>query len=183
MTTVFAGSPLLGDAESVLSNAGFATRSSELPDAGAAWVVAENEFFIVGVVATPTFEVATRLEPFATAQLARGASEPEVGGKRWDAYLVVLCEELVEDAATTRRLVEFQHDTRGLRRLVATGVTDKQRVAEALRPFLPLPPPTPGGLADAFAVLEDQLALNGIDRAQAERYVAIFSESRTLDDA
>lgn len=105
-----------------------------------------------------------------------------MGAKRWDAYLVVLSEELVDDPDEARQLVELQYDMRGVRRLVATGVTDRALVVEALRPFLPLPRPIPGGLSDALTDMVDQLTLNGIEQARAERYVAAFGETGNLDD-
>lgn len=178
----FSDSPLLRDAEEILSGAGFLTRHEYIAEVTTPWLLAENEFFVVAVVAAATLPDAEHVEAFAAAELLNRVSTVDVGGKRWDAYLVILCEELVSDPAATRRLVELQYDMRGIRRLVATGVTDSGPVADALRPFLPLPPPMPGGLADAFAALVDQLTLNGIEQAKAELYVTAYAESGSLDD-
>ena len=95
----------------------------------------------------------------------------------------MLCEELVADPDATRKVVAMQHNMRGIRRLVATGVTDRGPVAEALRPFLPLSSPLPGGLANVFLALADQLAVNGIEPEKATNYVTVFTETGTLDDA
>lgn len=179
---IFSESPLLRDAEAVLGDMGFETRHEAIPDAAAAWLLAENEFFVIAVVTAPTLSEARRIEAFAAAELVRRVSSLDLGGKRWDAYLVILCEELVSDPDETRELVALQYDMRGIRRLVATGVTDRGPVADALRPFLPLPPAMPGGLSDASSALVDQLALNGIERDKAEQYVAVFAETGGLDE-
>jgi hypothetical protein len=107
---------------------------------------------------------------------------PSVGAKKWDAYLVLLAEEIIDDPVQTRQLVELQYNTRGVRRLVATGVSDRASIAYVLRPFLPLPRPVPGGLSDSLSGLTDQLVLNGIERDKAERYVAAFAQTGNLDD-
>jgi hypothetical protein len=179
---VFSESPLLRDAEAVLISAGFLTLHEYVSEVTTPWLLAENEFFVIAIVVAPTLTDAERIESFAAAELLQRVSARDVGGKRWDAYLVVLCEEPVNDPEATRRLVKLQYEMRGVRRLVATGVTDSGPVREALRPFLPLPPPMPGGVADAFSALVDQLTLNGIDQAKAELYVAAYAESGSLDE-
>ena len=181
-SAIFSVSPLLRDAEAILTRAGFLTRHEYIAEITTPWLLAENEFFVVAVVAATTLSDAERVEAFAAAELLNRVSTVDVGGKRWDAYLVILCEELVSDPEATHRLVTLQYDLRGVRRLVATGVTDSGRVADALRPFLALPPPMPGGLADAFAALVDQLTLNGIEQAKAKLYVTAYAESGGLDD-
>lgn len=179
---VFSESPLLRDAETVLIGAGFLTRREYISEATTPWLLAENKFFIIAIVVAPTLTDAERIESFAAAELLKRVSERDVGGKRWDAYLVILCEELVSDPEATRRLVKLQYEMRGVRRLVATGVTDSGPVRESLRPFLPLPPPMPGGVADAFSALIDQLTLNGIDQTKAELYVTAYAERGDLDE-
>jgi hypothetical protein len=174
--------PLLADAESVLAGASFAMRREWLADEDTPWLLAENEFFLIAAVATDTLEDAYRAEAFGAAELLNRISATRVGAKRWDAYLVILAKELVDDPASTRQLAEMQYDTRGVRRLVATGIVDLATVTQALRPFLPLPEPVAGGLSDALADLRDQLSLNGIAESNAERYVAAFSETGDLDD-
>lgn len=181
-SAIFSESPLLRDAEAILGDAGFETRHEAIPEAASPWLLAENEFFVIAVVAAATLAEARRIEAFAAAELLRRVSSLDVGGKRWDAYLVILCEELVSDPDATRQLVALQYDMRGVRRLVATGVTDRGPVVEALRPFLPLPPPMPGGLSDAFSALVDQLVLNGVEREKADRYVSVFAETGGLDE-
>lgn len=53
-TSLFSDSPLLSDAESVLGDAAFGTRREYIEDAEAPWLLAENQFFVVAVVATHT---------------------------------------------------------------------------------------------------------------------------------
>lgn len=183
MTETFSESPLLRDADATLSDAGFLTRLEPIPDAEAPWLLAENAFFVLAVVAVLTLAEAKRVEAFASAELLRRTVSADVGGKLWDAYLVVLCEELVADPDQTRELVAMQYDMRGVRRLIATGVTDRGPVVEALRPFLPLPPPMAGGLSDVFAALVEQLVLNGIDRDKASHYATVFASTGSVDDA
>jgi hypothetical protein len=181
-TALFNESPLLRDAETILVGAGFLTRHEYISEATTPWLLAENEFFVIAVAVAPTLTDAEAIESFAAAELLRRVSMGDVGGKRWDAYLVILCEELVSDPDATRRLVELQYDMRGVRRLVSTGVTDSGPVRDALRPFLPLPPPMPGGVADAFSALVDQLTLNGIEQTKAQLYVTAYAERGDLDE-
>ncbi len=181
-TSVFSDDPLLSDAEAALTDANFATRREYISEAEAPWLLAEDQFFMIAIVASRTLAEVKRLEAFAAAELLRRVTTPAVGAKRWDAYLVMLTEEIVDDPVETRQLVELQYDTRGVRRLVATGVTDRTLLADALRPFLPLPRPVAGGLSDGLTDMREQLAVNGIERDKADRYVATFAETGTLDD-
>ena len=178
----FGESPVLNDAEEILTEAGFATRRVYIGEARRQMLLAEDAFFAVGVVTARTLVDAQELESFAAAELVRRVSELNLGAKRWDAYVVVLAEQFADSPEETRLLVELQYDTRSVRRLIATGVSGRALVGQALRPLLPLPQPLPGGLADALTELIDQLRLNGIDPAQAERYVNVFSEVGNLDD-
>jgi hypothetical protein len=181
-TSLFSDNPLLNDAESVLIDAGFSTRRGVFASADAPCLFAEDEFFVVAVVASRTLEEARRIESFAAAELLEQVGPARVGAKRWDAYLVLLAEEVIDDVEQGRDLVELQYNTRGVRRLVATGVGDRDSLTIALRPFLPLPQPVPGGLSDALSDLTDQLVINGVDRENAARYVGAFEQSGSLDD-
>jgi hypothetical protein len=176
-------SPLLDTAAKLLRSAGFSIRQDYLTSAGAPWLLAEDEFFIVAITAADSFKRIREVEAFAATELIELLEKSEVGGKRWDAYLVLLSEDAPEDPDQRRQLIELQYNTRAVRRLVSLGVTeDPQVIARALRPFLPLPTSTEDGLPDAFAELAQQLVVNGIEREKAERYVAAFSETGSLDD-
>lgn len=181
-SSLFSDSHLLNTAEGVLTEAGFSTRRGVFSSADAPCLLAEDEFFIVAIVASQTLKEARRVESFAAAELLDHVAEARVGAKRWDAYLVLLAEEVIDEVEQGRDLVELQYNTRGVRRLVATGVSDRDSLMVALRPFLPLPQPVPGGLSDALSDLTDQLVINGVDREQAARYVGAFDQRGSLDD-
>jgi hypothetical protein len=176
-------SHLLGSADAILRDAGFITRRTILAGSSAPCLFAEDAFFVIAVVAARRLSDATRLESFAAADLLERLAASPFGGKRWDAYVVVLSEEtLPADSEHARNLVDLQYNTRGVRRLIAMGVSDVASLSSALRPFLPLPDPAPGGLSDALEDLTEQLVVNGIDRDLAERYIAAFRDTGTLDD-
>lgn len=143
-----------------------------------------EDLFIVAVVAGPDPGELRRLESFAAPELIRRLSQSKgVGGKRWDAYLVLLARLAGEAADEARELVAIGYNTRGVRRLVAVGVEPTEdNVRSVLRPFMPLPAPAPGGLADAFEDLAEQLALNGVDSDDARRMVAAFQDRGHLSD-
>jgi hypothetical protein len=147
-------------------------------------VLAESDLFIVAVAAGPNLEELRRLESFAAPELLRRLSEAEnVGGKRWDAYLVLIARHAANAPDEAKELVAIGYNTRGVRRIVAVGVepTDEE-LRRVLRPFLPLPTPTPGGLADAFDDLAEQLALNGVEPEEARRIVTAFQDRGHLGD-
>jgi hypothetical protein len=173
---------LLDEADAVMREVGFSTQFGVFSSADTPWLLAEDEFFLVAVIASGTLEAAQRAESFAAAELLDRLDARNVGAKRWDAYMVLLLEESVDDAERTREVAELQYNTRGVRRLVAAGVTDRESLAVALRPFLPLPRPEPGGLSDALADMADQLTLNGVDPEKSPRYVAVFAQTGSLDD-
>jgi hypothetical protein len=176
------GNRLLSIARGLLGDAGFSTRAEPLDQAGD-WLLAENRHFIVGVVAGRTLEDVVRAEAFASTELAKRVAREGVGGKRWDVYVVLLAEEAEDSPQRITDLVELQHNTQGLRRLVSVGVPPASaEVADVLRPFLPLPRPAAGGVADALSALTQQLVVNGIDEEAASRYVAAFVQTGTLDD-
>ncbi len=175
---------LLSTASSVLRQNGFAVMAEHLHEADSGWVLAESDLFIVAVVAGPDLDELRRLESFAAPELINRLIHTEgVGGKRWDAYLVLLARRAGDAADEAPELVAIEYNTRGVRRLVAVGVdATEENVRRVLRPFMPLPPPTPGGLADAFQDLTEQLAVNGVDADDARRMVAAFQDRGHLND-
>jgi hypothetical protein len=182
MSNPFSSNILLQDAEALLKEAGFSTSRSELAGGELPSLVAEDKFFVVAVVAAATLDDARRGEPSAVSGLLQRLAVAEAGAKRWDAYVVLLTAEPIETPEQTRDVVDLQYNTRGVRRIVATGVSDRDSVAVALRPFLPLPETSAGGLGNALDELVDQLILNGVPADAAPRYVAAFAKQGTLDD-
>lgn len=179
------GAPdLLAAAAKVLRQNGFAVGIEALEGAPSGWLLAESDLFIVAVAAAPDLNDLRRMESFAAPELIeRLAAEPGVGGKRWDAYLVLMASEDADSADDARKLIDIEYDTRGLRRLVAVAVEptvdDLRRV---LRPFIPLPPPSPTGLTDALDELQAQLVLNGVADKDAARVLAAFQDRGHLND-
>ena len=173
---------LLQDADVLLKDAGFSTRRGVLAAGDVPYLLAEDRFFILVVIASRTLQDAQRAEPVATHELLDRLASSDVGAKRWDAYVVLLAEDTIETPEQTREVVDLQYNTSGVRRLVALGVVDAESLRAALRPFLPLPPTSPGGLGDALEELVDQLILNGVPAEEAPRYVAAFAQAGNLDD-
>ena len=182
--TSFSDNILLQEADALLKDTGFSTcrgalalASSEVP-----WLLAEDRFFILAVIAFQTLLEAQQVEPFAARELLERLASSDIGAKRWDVYLVLLAEQDLKTPQQTREVIDLQYNTHGIRRLVATNVADRAALRVALRSFLPLPPVSPDGLGDALEELSDQLNLNGISEDAARRYVAAFAQSGDLDD-
>jgi len=178
------GARLLAEAAGLLRENGFAVRSERLDRADIAWVLAESDLFIVAVAAARDLADLRRVESFAAPELVgRLGTSDGVGGKRWDAYLVLVSSRALEEPAAARDLVDMEYDTHGVRRLVSVAVEPtKDDLRRVLRPFIPLPPPTPGGLNDAFEDLHEQLVVNGVEAPEAQRVVAAFQDRGHLDD-
>lgn len=173
---------LVGLARRVLAGRGFRVSEAQLPGLGdTPWLLAENELFVLGVVAGEGLEDLQILETYAAPVLSELMAEADLGAKRWDAYLILLASG-GSDERGNRAVVDLQYNTRALRRIVALGVpANEEAVAAALSTFLPLPEPPSGGLTAAFDDLIEQLVINGIDRKRAEASVVAFRESGSRD--
>jgi hypothetical protein len=182
MSSPFNSNILLRDADTLLREAGFSTSRSDVAGGELPSLLAEDRFFVIAVVAAATLDEAWRGEPFAVNGLLDRLVTANAGAKRWDAYVVLLAADPIETSEQSRRVVDLQYNTRGVRRIVATGVADRDSLAVALRPFLPLPQTSAGGLGNALDELVDQLILNGVPADTAPRYVAAFAQQGTLDD-
>lgn len=179
-----AAEEMLTTASALLRQSGFAVMKEHLHGASAGWVLAESDLFIVAVVAAEDLRDLREVESFAAPELIQRIEQADgVGGKRWDAYLVLLASRDAKAHEDARELVTIGYDTRGMRRMVAVGVEPtKTNISNVLRPFLPLPEPPSGGLSDAFRDLSEQLILNGIDDEDARRVVAAFQDRGHLND-
>ena len=78
-------------ARNVLSEAGFAQEEVELQDT--AVLLAENEYCIVALAATPTMDDLVAAEPHLEAYLNKGVGGADIGPKIWDVYVVLLTQE------------------------------------------------------------------------------------------
>jgi hypothetical protein len=175
---------LLAVARRVLTQHGFQASERSLEDAGeATWLLAESDYFLLGVAAGGTFEDLLVLEGYLTAALGVLFGEKDLGAKRWDSY-VVLISSTGTDQRGAPDVVRLQYNTRSLRRLVCLGTPAREdAVAEALATFLPLPEPPPGGLPSAFDELVAQLEINGIPKEQAATAVKNYRSSGSIDGA
>jgi hypothetical protein len=182
---------LLAVARRVLTQHGFRVSERPLESAGehpvgdagdnVTWLLAESDYFLLGVASGESFEDLLVLEGFVAAALGALVDQSDLGSKRWDFYVVLL-----SSADTNQRgapdVVRLQYNTRSLRRLVSLGIPAREdAVAEALATFLPLPEPPPGGLPSAFEELVAQLVINGIPQGQAASGVKNYRERGSID--
>jgi hypothetical protein len=175
---------LLAVARRVLTQHGFQASERSLEGAGeATWLLAESNYFLLGVATGETFEDLLVLEGYLVAALGGLLDENDLGPKRWDSYVV-----LISGSGTDQRgapdVVRLQYNTRSLRRLVCLGTPAREdAVAEALATFLPLPEPPPGGLPSAFDELVTQLVINGIPEDEAAIGVKNYFLTGSIDGA
>jgi len=172
---------LLAYATSILTEEGYAVEGVQ--SGPLTLVLAENAYFLVAIVATPTIGQLMTAESFAEAALADRLSNAEIGAKKWDAYLVLLTQELSpETEAITRGLFEINYDTSRLRRLAHAGVDPSlDSVRAALAPFVPpIELDDPAITDNPFQTLINALASNGVDRAMAQRAVDAFEQGVPL---
>lgn len=172
---------LLAAARHSLSTSGFRIQESRLPaPADAPWLLAENEYFVIAVVAGRTLDDVRLFEGYLAAALTGLLGDHDVGPKRWDAYAVLMARS---DASERGRpeVLDLQYNTRSIRRLVCLGVSEPM-VDEVLAPFLSLPAPPPGGLPSAYEELVDQLIVHGVEEERARTVVNEYRQSRTGND-
>ena len=138
----------------------------------------------MAVAAAESLEELREVESYAAPELVERLRSAEgLGGKRWDAYLVLMASLNADAPEDARQLVDIEYNTRGLRRLVAVAVEPTEDdLRRVLRPFISLPTPVSGGLSDALADLEQQLVVNGVDEVEAHRVVVAFQEKGHLGD-
>jgi len=178
---------LLEAAGRVLERAGFAAQIETLEGSDRSWLLAENELFALGAIAGDTLVELQPIEPLATQVLLKRLGGLDGGGKRWDAYLVLLTPQRWS-TVDSRDRVEIVYNTRGIRRLIGTDlIPDEQNdiedvISQVLRPFLPLSDPLDAGLHDLDDALVKALIVNGVDIEAAPRFVAAYRARGTLDD-
>ena len=152
---------LLVLARSVLADEGYSVEDvdGELP-----LLLAENNYFVVGVATAPTIYQLLAAEGIAEAMLVDRLTSSDPGPKRWDAYLMLLTQEQSsESAEVSRDLFSINYDTVGLRRIVQTGVAPRlASVRTALAPFVePIQLDDPSIASDPFESLVEALAARG----------------------
>lgn len=166
---------LLGVSRRVLSARGFRIRESQLDGLVAApWLLAENDYFLLGLTAGSTLDDLRVLEGYVAAEMNQLLEKAELGPKRWDSYVVLLGSSDA-DKRGDPDLLRLQYNTRSLRRVVSLGVqASEEAVSRALTAFLPLPDPPAGGLPSPFEGLLEQLIINGVARERAVQAVATY---------
>lgn len=172
-------------AETILRRGGFAVSTIQL-SANLTLLVAENDYFVLGVVVASSLEELLQMESSLSVAFVNRLAEQAAGPKQWDAYLVLLTpDRAVESNEEVAELAAINRDTRYLRRLAHVGVTaTSESVERALRPFLPLPPlkELDTGV-DALTLLEQELPRYGIEPDQVTRLLARYRTSGVIDDA
>ncbi len=173
---------LLAVARRVLSQHGFRMEEATLEGAGdVTWLLAESDYFLLGVTSGQSFDDLIILEGFLASALGTRLQGDGVGPKRWDSYAVLLSSSGTDQRGAPD-VVRLQYNTRSLRRLVCLGVpAHEDTIREALATFLPLPDPPPGGLPSAFDELVSQLVINGIPQERAKNVVDSYRASRSID--
>jgi hypothetical protein len=141
-------------------------------------LLAENDYFALGVSEFGGPADLTIAESTSASQLVDHISD-RTGAKHWDTYLVLLStsaqigEDLIPEAVAT-----IVYDTRFLRRIVRWNVSpDQESLANALRPFLPLPAPQSATASNPLDRLARSLVAYGITDDEAtetiERWRAV----------
>jgi len=166
---------LLGVARRLLSARGFRVRESQLGGlADASWLLAENEYFLLGLAAGATLDDLRALEGYVAAEMGELFEAETLGAKRWDSYVVLLASS-DGDQKGRPELLRLKYNTRSLRRLISLGVqASDEAVGSALATFLPLPDPPEGGLASPFDELVEQLVINGVAADTAAQAVSSY---------
>lgn len=178
---------LLRVAGLVLERAGFIARIGPFGPESHLWLLAENDLFAIAVLAGESLADLRKIESHASRELLERLGGRDGGAKRWDVYLVFLTPQRWTAVDDLERM-EFEYDTRGIRRLIGAqlvpdeGGNIEDPVEGALRPFLPLVEPMGDGLEDLDKALEAALVLNGVDKDQAPRYVNAFRARGDLED-
>jgi hypothetical protein len=183
-TRVRSDDELVALAKAALTSEGY--RVEEVEANSLRMLVAENRYFIVAVVATSTIQQLLLGEDTASRLLQERLIGADVGPKVWDLYLVLLTQErLPNGGEVTRNLFAINYDTRGIRRIVHSGVAPTlTAVRAALTPFVrPVELDDPGIAADPFQSFIYALTERGVDLDTASRAVSAFRQGVSIDDA
>ena len=182
MTPVNADPLLISVARRVLDRHHFRVQEAQLVGLDdVTWLIAESEYFVLGLAAGQTFDDLLVLEGYVAAALGEMLQGSALGAKRWDSYVVLLASSGADQRGRPD-VVRLQYNTRSLRRLVCLGrAAHEDAIAGALATFLPLPDPPPEGLPSAFDELVEQLVINGISGERATAVVAHYRATGQLD--
>lgn len=173
--------PLLELVQLVLGQEEFDVRNLLLDEAREAVLAAEDEYFVIAVLAGDSWaDIRSRVSPVEIS-LANYTSRQGAAAKLWDLYLVCLVQERFADAADFDDAERFEADTTRVRKYIRDGVLpEESEVRQALAPFLPLRPPTSQATVDPLQSLEEKLRTRGINAEMARVAVESFVRSRTV---
>lgn len=179
--TSYASFPgLLGDAAALLTARGYTIQHTSLPSADPL-LLAENAYFAVGIAEFTSTNGIGLLEADATFAVASRIGEERA--KRWDAYLVLLSTLPASERGLPETIKDIVYNTRYLRRLVRWGVSaTEESLSEALRPFLPLPPPEEAVPRDPVSLLELRMPSYGVNTEDAANAIAQWRASAEARD-
>jgi hypothetical protein len=175
---------LLALARTILVDEGYAVE--DVTADGPHLLLAENRYFVLGVVATATIAQIVIAEGWAEEFLVARLRSADIGPKLWDAYLILLTQErLPESGYATLELFQINYDTRGLRRMAHSGVFPRLAdVRNALTPFVaPIELDDPTIATSAFESFIESLVARGIDREVAVRAVTASRQGADIVDA
>jgi len=153
---------LLELAEVVLKDVGYAIERRYVE--GRELLFAENADNVLALASMVTIPQLLEWEPLVSRALSARLANTDAGSKLWDAYIVLICAQQ-SDEELTDDLTEVTHNLRNLRRIVKVGVVPTNAgIARALRPLLPLPPPSSQStLIDPLEQMRDLLERDRID--------------------
>jgi hypothetical protein len=153
---------------------------------GVRLLLAENRYFVLAVVTAATISQIVIAEGWAEEFLVGRLRSADIGPKLWDAYLILLTQErLPERGDATRDLFQINYDTRGVRRMVHSGVFPRLAdVRNALTPFVaPIELDDPAIATSAFDSFIESLVARGIDREVAVRALTASRQGADIADA
>src|SRR5438270_7781004 len=84
-------------ADAILKGGGFATSLVRLSP-NLRLLVAENEYFVLGIVIAPTLDDLLKMESALAISFVNRLATEAAGPKQWDAYLVLLTTEAGSDS-------------------------------------------------------------------------------------
>jgi len=177
MTSAPSEPVLLGSAALLLQAHRYATHSVALAS-GRTLLLAENDFFAVGVVEFGIPAELSAAEAAGAAELAERLSTG-AGVKRWDAYLVLISSSVLAGDAMPESVTTIVYNTRFLRRIVRWNVQPgEDSMARTLRPFLPLATAQAGQPMSALDRLAQQLPSYGVPVEDAAQAIARWRATR-----
>ena len=174
---------LLNLAQGVLEQANFATEALE--DAHGRYVLAENAYAIVALIATSSLATLILAEQALEGFLQQRLEAQHIGPKIWDIYLVMLTRDTAVDGQENlRTLRQINYDKRRFRRIARSGVrANIENVRVALAVFVePAHLQEQDLFADPWLSLSAELVRGGVEKELASRAVHVFRAGGRVED-